>query len=265
MRKDSLEIISNYLFRGSEAKISLAEDEREMLLRIETCYTKWLDDPMQSDIEMRNFIMNEFNVGRQTALKILNYTIYALGNVNSAAKSFVRKKIDFLLTKAAAVAEAGDLKYAQTLTKIALAYGKAFDTGTDDMTDFLFGSFYKSRTCSHTDDNGMVKSGKEKTALSRREEFLDTYSRDAQEVSCRERRSDSSDLQFFNIGDLQLIRVHELSERTESRSDRIVRLDDLIADDLVTVHTYYFRGTSAYIQSDDDAHTDSPSLSCRDL
>ena len=133
MRKDSLEIISNYLFRGAEAKISLADDEREMLLRIETCYTKWLEDPMQSDIEMRNFIMHEFNVGRQTALKILNYTIYALGNVNSAAKSFVRKKIDFLLTKAAAVAEAGDLKYAQTLTKIALAYGKAFDTGTDDI------------------------------------------------------------------------------------------------------------------------------------
>lgn len=133
MRKDSLEIISNYLFRGAEAKISLADDEREMLLRIETCYTKWLEDPMQSDIEMRNFIMHEFNVGRQTALKILNYTIYALGNVNSAAKSFVRKKIDFLLTKAAAVAEAGDLKYAQTLTKIALAYSKAFDTGTDDI------------------------------------------------------------------------------------------------------------------------------------
>lgn len=133
MRKDSLEIISNYLFRGAEAKISLADDEREMLLRIETCYTKWLEDPMQSDIEMRNFIMHEFNVGRQTALKILNYTIYALGNVNSAAKSFVRKKIDFLLTKAAAVAEAGDLKYAQTLTKIALAYSKAYDTGTDDI------------------------------------------------------------------------------------------------------------------------------------
>lgn len=133
MRKDALEIIAKYLFQPSDQKNNLEERDRELLERIETCYTQWLDKPMMSDIEMRNFLMQRFNLNRQTALNIINFTTYALGNVNSAAKSFVRKKIDYLLTKATSVAESGDLKYAQTLTKIALAYGKSFDTGTDDI------------------------------------------------------------------------------------------------------------------------------------
>jgi len=133
MRKDAIEIIANYLFTGEEGQNKLEQRDREMLERIETCYTQWLDNPMWSDIQMRNFLMHRFNLIRMTALNVISYTTYALGNVNSASKSFVRKKIDYLLTKATSAAENGDLKYAQTLTKIALAYGKSFDTGTDDI------------------------------------------------------------------------------------------------------------------------------------
>ena len=134
MRKDALDVIANNLFKSKEdQERQLEQRDVEMLQRIEDCYTHWIDHPMKSDIEMRNYIMKTFNVSRQQALNILNYTTYALGNVNSAAKSFIRKKIDYLLNKAYAAADAGDLKYAQTLTKIAMAYGKSFDTGTDDI------------------------------------------------------------------------------------------------------------------------------------
>lgn len=133
MRKDALEIISLHLFKGEDDQLQLAPSEQTMLRQIETTYTYWLDNPMRSDIEMRNYIMHTFDVKRDRALTILNYTIYALGNVTTAAKSFIKKKIDYLLTKATTAAEAGDLKYAQTLTKIAVAYSKAFETGVDDI------------------------------------------------------------------------------------------------------------------------------------
>lgn len=133
MRKDSIELVANYLFTGGDGKKSLSEDEKQLLERIELCYTVWIDKPMKSDIEMRNFIMNKFHVTRQVALKILNYTIYALGNVNTASKSFVKHKINHILTKSAKAAEIGDIKLSQALTKIALAYAKAFNTGEDDI------------------------------------------------------------------------------------------------------------------------------------
>ncbi|MBP9994072.1 MAG: hypothetical protein KBT67_03900 [bacterium] len=133
MRKDAIELVMNHLFTGGDDKKTLSTTDARLIERVETCYTTWLDKPMMSELSMRNFLMSRFGIDRQTALNVVNYTVMALGNVNSAAKTFVKKKIDYILSKAFAAAEAGDLKYSQTLTKIALAYGKAFNTSEDDI------------------------------------------------------------------------------------------------------------------------------------
>lgn len=133
MRKDAIELVMNHLFSGGEDKKTLSTTDARLIERVETCYTTWLDKPMMSEQSMRNFLMSRFGISSQTAINVVNYTIMALGNVNSAAKTFVKKKIDFILSKAYAAAEAGDLKYAQTLTKIALVYGKTFKTAEDDI------------------------------------------------------------------------------------------------------------------------------------
>ena len=62
----------------------------------------------------------------------------------------------------------------------------ATDTGTDDMTDFFLGGFHKCGTGTHADNDRMIQTGKEQTALTGREEFRDTDRRDAQEISIRE-------------------------------------------------------------------------------
>ncbi len=133
MRKDAIELVMNHLFTGGDDKKTLSTTDARLIERVETCYTTWLDKPMMSELSMRNFLMSRFGIDRQTALNVVNYTVMALGNVNSAAKTFVKKKIDYILSKAFAAAEAGDLKYSQTLTKIALAYCKAFNTSEDDI------------------------------------------------------------------------------------------------------------------------------------
>jgi len=122
-----------HLFATSDNKTALSESDRRLIERVETCYTTWLENPMMSEIQMRDFLMERFGIDRRMALDILNYTTMSLGNVNTAAKNFVKKKIDFILSKAYEYAEKGEIKQADVLTKIALAYGKTYNTSEDDI------------------------------------------------------------------------------------------------------------------------------------
>lgn len=110
----------------------MAPADKELLEHIEFCYTMQLSNPLYTDIQVRNSLMNKFGMSRQQAYNIMSLTKVALGNVQTAGKAWIKTKIAYLLDKAAALAIDGDIKTSTILTKIAEAWGKTYRTDLDD-------------------------------------------------------------------------------------------------------------------------------------
>lgn len=132
MRNDSLDVVMNHLFETPTKRKELAQADAKLLEHIEFCYTMQLTNPLYTDIQVRNSLMNKFGLSRQQAYNIMSLTKVALGNVPTAAKAWIKTKIAYLLDKAAALAIAGDIKTSTALTKIAEAWGKTYRTDLDD-------------------------------------------------------------------------------------------------------------------------------------
>lgn len=132
MRNDSLDLVMNHLFETPTKRTDLAPADKELLEHIEFCYTMQLSNPLYTDIQVRNSLMNEFGMSRQQAYNIMSLTKVALGNVQTAGKAWIKTKIAYLLDKAAALAIDGDIKTSTILTKIAEAWGKTYRTDLDD-------------------------------------------------------------------------------------------------------------------------------------
>lgn len=132
MRNDSLDVVMNHLFETPTKRPDLAPADKELLEHIEYCFTMQLSNPLYTDIQVRNSLMNKFGLSRQQAYNIMSLTKVALGNVPTAAKAWIKTKISYLLDKAAALAIAGDIKTSNALTKIAEAWGKTYRTDLDD-------------------------------------------------------------------------------------------------------------------------------------
>ena len=132
MRNDSLDVILNHLFETPTKRTELAPADAKLLEHVEFCFTMQLSNPIYTEIQVRNALMNKFGMSRQQAYNIMSMTKIALGNVPTAAKSWIKTKISYLLDKAAALALAGDIKTSNALTKIAEAWGKTYRTDLDD-------------------------------------------------------------------------------------------------------------------------------------
>ena len=132
MRNDSLDVIMNHLFETPTKRTELAPADAKLLEHVEFCFTMQLTNPIYTEIQVRNALMNEFGMSRQQAYNIMSMTKVALGNVPTAAKSWIKTKIAYLLDKAAVFALAGDIKTSNALTKIAEAWGKTYRTDLDD-------------------------------------------------------------------------------------------------------------------------------------
>lgn len=132
MRNDSLDLVMNHLFEPPTKRTQLSDPDKELLHRIEFCYTMQLSNPLYSDIQVRNALMNEYGISRQQAYNIMALTKVALGNVQTAGKAWIKTKIAYLLDKAALLAIEGDIKTSNALTKIAETWGRTYRTDLDD-------------------------------------------------------------------------------------------------------------------------------------
>ena len=132
MRNDSLDVIMNHLFETPTKRTELAPADKELLERIEYCYTMQLSNPLYTDIQVRNSLMNHFGLSRQQAYNIMSMTKVALGNVQTAGKAWIKFKIAHLLDKSAEYAIDGDIKTSNALTKIAEVWGRTYRTDLDD-------------------------------------------------------------------------------------------------------------------------------------
>ena len=117
MRRDSYDICIDIMFSGKE--LELSQDEKQMVERTKDAYTVWLNRPTMTDPQIRDYLMVNHAVSKQVAYSDIARVKSLLGNVPVAAKEFFRHKVNYILDKATASAEAGDHAKAKSLQKIA--------------------------------------------------------------------------------------------------------------------------------------------------
>ena len=91
---------------------------------------------MIRDIDMRNWIMDNFGVGRDVAYSDMNLVLRLFGSAPKAEKEFQRMRANRLVEKAAAAAIAGDDKQAKSLIKIAEVIVKINQLDQPDGEDY---------------------------------------------------------------------------------------------------------------------------------
>jgi hypothetical protein len=73
------------------------EKEQGMILRFRGAFTKWLSDPHLRDIQMINYLVNEFGISRSQAYTDLNIIKSLIGNVTMAGKEFQRYRANEMI------------------------------------------------------------------------------------------------------------------------------------------------------------------------
>lgn len=133
MRDENLAMIEANMFLDEKDRPKkLTERQQALLMQVEDCYNMKLQKPMLSREQLRNRLMKKYKVSKVQAYNIIIYATILLGNVPASHKNWVRQRVEFLCEQAYAAADAGNLKKAETLTKIAGVLAKAFQTNLDE-------------------------------------------------------------------------------------------------------------------------------------
>lgn len=130
-RTDRYDLIYNAMFEP-EAKSKLARADQELVNRVETTYSIWLEHPTYTELQIRDFLMTNFGVTKATACSDIGIIRMVLGSVQNASKEFYRYKANHILDLATIAAQAGDHQKAKSLTKIAEAYAKTNRLNIDE-------------------------------------------------------------------------------------------------------------------------------------
>ena len=120
------------MFLPEEKQEKMTESQKDLLKQVTDCYNLQLQRPMISRAYLRNYLMRKYKVSKVQAYNIITYAATLLGNVQASHKNWVRQRIEFLCEQAYVAADAGNLKKAETLTKIASTLAKAFQTNLDE-------------------------------------------------------------------------------------------------------------------------------------
>lgn len=132
MRDENLALIESNMFLPEDQRKPMTEKQEQLLKEVTDCYNLQLQKPMASRTYLRNYLMKKYKVSKVQAYNIIIYAAVLLGNVQASHKNWVRQRIEFLSEQAYTAADAGNLKKAETLTKIAGVLAKAFQTNLDE-------------------------------------------------------------------------------------------------------------------------------------
>jgi hypothetical protein len=122
MKQNIIDKMNTLLFDLLPADIS--EHERAMMLRYRDAYTHWLDNPLESDADIRDYLINNYKIEKSQAYRDIINIKLLLGNVRNAGKEWHRHRVNVLLEKAAAAALEGRSAAATALSKVATAFIK---------------------------------------------------------------------------------------------------------------------------------------------
>ncbi|MDR2065436.1 MAG: hypothetical protein LBP85_07000 [Prevotellaceae bacterium] len=100
---------------------SVGEHEQQMIVRYRDAYTYWLENPLSSDSEIRDYLMSNYKISKSQSYRDIINIKLLLGNVREAGKEWHRHRVNFLLEKAAKMALEGQTKEATAISKVAMA------------------------------------------------------------------------------------------------------------------------------------------------
>jgi hypothetical protein len=129
-KQNIIDKMNTLLFDPLPADIS--ERDRAMLLRYRDAYTHWLDNPLSSDADIRDYLINSHKIEKSQAYRDIANIKLLLGNVRNAGKEWHRHRVNVLLEKAAAEALEGRTAEATALSKVATAFIKNNRLDLDD-------------------------------------------------------------------------------------------------------------------------------------
>lgn len=119
------DIIDHFYKSFSDPDFKLPPDEEAHLTRLKAVFTRWLENPLITDLQMRDYIVSVYGLSRQKAYDDIHIVKACFGCAPKADKEFQRQRANHILEQAAASAMAGDDKQAKALTKIAETIVKA--------------------------------------------------------------------------------------------------------------------------------------------
>ena len=176
MRDENLSMIeANMFLDETERPKKLTERQEALLKQVEDCYNLKLQKPMHSREQLRNYLMRKYGVSKVQAYNIIIYATVLLGNIQPSHKNWVRQRIEFLAEKAYAAVEAGNLKKAEALTKIAATLAKAFQTNLDEGEIINAQKYLDSEPITLTIDPSALKIKISETNKKQIEEMLRKY------------------------------------------------------------------------------------------
>lgn len=117
---NTLELYRKHLFENPQKEIP--KDEFERLVRIRKAFTHWCEFPMQSDVQIRDFLMKEGGIKQSMAYYDLEMLKVLLGNIKNAGKEWHRYRLIQMIEKGYEMAvKAEDAK---AIALLADKYGK---------------------------------------------------------------------------------------------------------------------------------------------
>lgn len=105
MRKDTLGVVMEYLFKPESKRKELAPPDQQLVEQVMFCYTLLTENPNETDANVRNALINQYGLSSATAYNVMALTNEALGNVKVASKNFMRAWFVYNLKKSIALAE----------------------------------------------------------------------------------------------------------------------------------------------------------------
>ena len=100
----TLEVCRKYLFENPTDKLS--PQTQAKLLRVRSAYSHWYEFPMKSEIELRNFLMDNHDVSRYVAWGDLTVVKVLLGNIVAVSKEWHRFTVIEMVKEAYELAKA---------------------------------------------------------------------------------------------------------------------------------------------------------------
>jgi hypothetical protein len=119
----------DHLFASKSTQLNVFSDvELKVVSRFRAAVTKWYDDPWMTEMDIRNFLMNEYQISESQAYRDIPKIKYLFGNVNFTSKEFYRMRANKLIEEARQEIDDAEsnLEVNKALAKIkaAMAYGK---------------------------------------------------------------------------------------------------------------------------------------------
>ena len=121
--------LHDHLFSpGSVQQEVFTDKELEVVHRFKAAITKWYDDPLMTESEIRNFLMVQFSISESQAYRDIPKIKYLFGNVSQASKEFYRMRANKMIEEAYEDIENAEsnleVNKAQSKIKAALVYAK---------------------------------------------------------------------------------------------------------------------------------------------